>query len=326
LRRLLVTGATGFLGSEVVDLARDQGWQVRGLSRRPSMQQGVEAIAGDIADLESLRKASAGADAIIHAAGRAHVFGAAARDSAAFDEVNETGTRNVIEAALSCRVPHVVLVSSVSVYGSYAGVTCNETAVCQPEGPYAVSKWRAELRAVERMKSSETSLTILRFSTIYGAGDRGNVAKLIRVLDRGRFVWLGSGNNRKSLIHKRDAARACLLPLLHPRSGIEVYNVSACAPSMREIVILMCQALGRSIPRFKIPANLIRSAGVIAGTLGDPGGLQRQLKKFMHEDSYDGSMFEKSFGFSPEVSLADGLREEVMHLQNQDRRTDQARS
>jgi nucleoside-diphosphate-sugar epimerase len=94
----------------------------------------VETFVGDINDPIALRKASEGLTSIVHAAGLAHVFGAGAWDSDEFDKVNEVGTANVIEAAIEAGVPHVVLVSSASVYGSYPGAMCDETVPCHPRG------------------------------------------------------------------------------------------------------------------------------------------------------------------------------------------------
>lgn len=269
---------------------------------------------GDISDTSLLRKASAGVTAIVHAAGLAHVFGPDAQDSALFNAVNETGTGNVVDAALESGVPHVVLVSSISVYGSYQGAKCDETVPCNPHGPYAISKWRGECLATERMAKGRGSLTILRFATIYGEGDRGNVAKLIRALDRGHFVTLGSGQNQKSLIYKEDAARACFCAVERPVKGTEVFNVSAQPATMREIVAAICQALGRSAPRYGVPLFLVKAAAAMARRMGDPRQLGEQLEKFLHDDVYDGARFENAFGYIPAIPLSEGIRREVDFL------------
>lgn len=310
--RLLVTGASGFLGSEIVQLARTGGWHVRALVRNPQKQvDGAEIFAGDIGNPALLRRASEGVGAVVHAAGLAHVFGPGAKDTNRFNQVNEVGTGNVIDAALAAGVPRIVLVSSVSVYGGYPGTMCDEAATCVPMGAYAVSKRRGELRAIERMTEGQGSLVILRLATIYGEGDRGNVAKLIGALDRGRFIWPGSGENQKSLIYKRDAARACVRALESPASGTGIFNVSAQPASMREIVTAICEALGRPVPRLGIPLALLRTAGAIARAIGDPGNLDQRLQKFIHDDVYSGEKFETAFDFSPAVSLAEGMRREV---------------
>jgi len=311
----MVTGASGFLGSEIVRLARTAGWRVRALVRNPRKQvEGIEIIQGDIADSLVLRRACEGVSAIVHAAGLAHVFGPEAKDPTRFNAVNEAGTGNVVDAALESGVPHIVLVSSVSVYGSYSGAKCNETVPCHPQGPYAISKWRGELKATERITRGRGSLTILRFATIYGEGDRGNVAKLIGALDRGRFIWPGSGLNQKSLIYKEDAARACLRALEYTVSGTEIFNVSAQSATMREIVSAICQALGRPIPRLGIPSVLLKAAEAMSRRMGDPGQLGQRLQKFIHDDVYDGSKFEATFDFWPAISLSEGMRREVNFL------------
>jgi nucleoside-diphosphate-sugar epimerase len=271
---------------------------------------------GDIGDSATLRNACKGMSAVVHAAGLAHVYGSAAKDAARFNAVNEIGTDNVVDAALECGVPHVVLVSSVSVYGSYSGAKCDETAPCHPRGPYAISKLRGELRATERMAKGRGSLTILRFATIYGEEDRGNVARLIGALDRNHFAWPGDGENQKCLIYKDDAARACLLTLDRPVSNNEVFNVSAPPATMREIVTDICQAFGRPVPRFGVPLSFLKACGVFARKIGDPGGFDQQLQKFIRDDVYDGGRFEAAYDYSPVVSLALGIRREVEHLRS----------
>ena len=316
-RVMLVTGASGFLGTTIVGAAKEAGWRVRAFDRCPSKTaDGIEQFVGDIGDAELLRKACKSVSVVLHAAGLAHVMGAAAKNAALFNTVNETGTKLVVEAAVECGVPHVVLVSSVSVYGEYMGALCDESAPCKPKGPYAISKWRSEQVAAEGMASGSGALTILRFATMYGEGDRGNVARLIRAIDRGHFLWLGTGENRKSMLYKQDAARACLAAAMKPARGIEIFNVSARPVPMREIVIAICQALGRPTPRYGIPRALLNIAGQISSRIGDPLQLARQVEKFLRDDAYDGSKFEAAYNFTPAISLAEGIHREVGSLQS----------
>jgi nucleoside-diphosphate-sugar epimerase len=321
--KLLVTGASGFLGSEVVRLARSSNWQVRALVRNPGKTiEGVETLVADIGDFDALRIACAGVTAVVHAAGLAHVFGAGAKDFDRFNQINEAGTANVMKAAVDAGVLRVVLASSVSVYGSYLGSVCDESVPCQPRGAYAVSKRRGELRALEQMAKADGFLAVLRFATIYGEGDRGNVAKLIRALARGRFIWPGTGNNKKSLIYRQDAARACLCVLQGPAAGAGIFNVSAPPASMRQIVTAACDALQRSEPRIAVPMPLLNLAGAMARAVGDPAQLNQRLQKFIHDDVYSGAKFEAAFDFSPAVSLAEGMRREVDSLKGRAARSE----
>ena len=198
------------------------------------------------------------------------------------------------------------------------GVVAREdmkSRVVAHDGEYAESKYQAELRATEISKQSGMALTILRLATLYGEGDPGNVARLMKTIDSGRFIWVGDGSNRKSLLYKDDAARAVLAVVNSPASGTDIYNVSSPPCAMREVVNELASALRRRRPRCHIPASLVLSvtkmASAMAGGRGRLGNLQATLRKWLADDVYDSSKFEKAFDFQTQTSLAEGLRREV---------------
>jgi nucleoside-diphosphate-sugar epimerase len=312
---LLVTGASGFLGSRIVRHAREGGWGVRALCRSPqSFGDGIELVIGDIRDTSLLRSTCQGVAAIVHAAGLAHVFGRKAKDAATFKAINELGTLNIVNAAVESNVRHVILLSSVAVYGNSPRSKWDETVACHPKGPYGVSKWRGELKAADRARNTSTDLTILRLATVYGEGDRGNVARLIRLLDRGRFIWLGSGLNRKSLIYVEDAARACVRALERSVPGVEVFNVSGTPVPMRQIVMTICEALGCQVPKRAIPAPILDTALLMSRAFGDSLSLFQRITRFVEDDAYEGTKFERTFGFKTLTSLSTGLHREVDYI------------
>lgn len=171
-----------------------------------------------------------------------------------FRQINEIGTANVASTAAAAGVGHLILISSVSVYCPYTQGIYDENTPCNPVGPYALSKYNAELRAIEIVRVSEMALTILRLATLYGEGDPGNVGRLMRTLDKGRFLWIGDSSNRKSLLYKGDAARACMAVAERPARGINIYNVSAPACTMREIMDGIANALGKYPSPVRLPA------------------------------------------------------------------------
>jgi nucleoside-diphosphate-sugar epimerase len=318
--RVLVTGANGFLGSELVRQLAGAGMQLRASDRsEASCFSGVDYCLADILNLRGLRPVLAGIEGVIHAAGLAHVFDRAKVAMAPFKAVNEIGTANVARAAAQAGVSHFVLVSSVSVYGDRSSGN-DETAACCPQGPYAESKWLAEQRAIEIAQTSGMALTILRLATLYGEGDPGNVARLMRTLDRGRFMWVGDGSNRKSLIHRDDAARACVTALRSPGAGLRVFNVSSPACTMRDVVEYLAVALNRSVPPWRIPASVATGLVYLAARLS--GGHLRSLymivQKWLADDVYDARKFEVTFGFRAQVGLAEGLRREVEWYRGQE--------
>lgn len=311
---LVCTGASGFVGSEVVRQAVARGLAVRGVVRAPSPAvAGATFCLADLADLGALRAAFAGAGVVVHAAALAHVFDRRRENSALFEVVNVVGTANVVQAAVTCGVPHVVLISSVAVYGG--GSDVDEDAPCRPAGAYAVSKWRAEQQALEIAGAAGVSLTTLRLATVYGEGDRGNVERLIHTLDRGRFAWIGDGRNRKSLIHREDAAAALLLAAAGPPVRPAVYNVAGPPCSMREIVDTLCRALGRRAPPRVVPAwvarPIARAALRLTGGRGPVGALGTAVTKWLADDAYSGARFAAAFGFRTRVGLTEGLTREV---------------
>lgn len=268
----------------------------------------------DVTAPDSLTKALIDIDSVVHAAGLAHQF-RDVRKQPPFIKVNVKGTENVARAALQAGVSHFILISSVSVYGRHGPKSCDEETKCDPQEPYAQSKYHAEERAIEVLKGSKVSLTILRLATVYGEGDPGNVARLMRMIDRGRFVWVGDGSNRKSLIHRDDVARACVYVLRQAPDGINTYNVVGSVNTMSEIVSGLASALGKGLPRWRIPPRVAKTMAISFDRISRRGKrngrFERSLNKWVENDVYDGSKFDDKFSFAPETSLIEGLKREV---------------
>jgi nucleoside-diphosphate-sugar epimerase len=342
---ILITGANGFLGSSIVRQALASGIAFRATDlQADSCTSGIDYKCADITNPSTLTPVMTGITGVIHAAGLAHIFSPDANSVEKFRQINEIGTANVASAASAAGVAHLILISSISVYGTYTEGLYDENTPCSPAGPYALSKYNAELRSIEIVRASGMALTILRFATLYGEDDPGNVGRLMRSLDRGRFLWIGDGSNRKSLLYKGDAARACMAVAERPASGINIYNVSAPACTMNEIVAGITAALGKHPFPVRIPASLalllsrhlsnIGTQYQLHGNLGTRSqfkgklghvpklpshvpilprlvGLYQTVKKWLAEDVYDTHRFEEAYGFQTKTSLEDGLNREV---------------
>lgn len=311
---ILVTGANGFLGRAVIAELVGEGLTTWGTDIGNAPEGGgILYKQANIARPSEISEAIAGANVVIHAAGLAHIFSPDDKKSDQFHQINCLGTENVAKAAARAGVEHFVLISSVSVYGPYTNGVYDEKTPCTPVGPYAQSKYDAELRAVEIAKQTDMALTILRLATLYGEEDPGNIKRLIRGIDRGRFVWIGDGINRKSLIYKGDAARACRMVATRPASGIRIFNVSGRPCTMREIVNTIGRALGKRPLPGRVPASVALGLSRIMAKM--PGnrfkGVHWTLKKWLAEDVYETRRFEETFGFEPEVGIEEGLKREV---------------
>jgi len=310
--RMLVIGASGFVGAAVVEAAGEAGWEVRGAGhRRPA--RAMDAVAVDLRDPASVRSACRGAAVVVHAAGRAHMIGASGQD--AFDAVNVQGTATVVEAAAAQSVERLVLVSSVAVYGDPRPAPpvlgMDETAPCRPTSAYARSKLAAEVTAVAAAAAAGLNLVVIRLATVYGAGDPGNVARLMRAIDRGRFVWIGTGQNRKTLIHIDDAGHG-LVAAAAPDGPVGTYNLGAAPVTMAAVVTELAQALDRAVPGVRLPAGACLTAAKVLRLLGSRGAsIADSLAKWTTEDVFDGRRFEAAFGWRPAVPLRRGIQAEV---------------
>jgi nucleoside-diphosphate-sugar epimerase len=314
---VLVTGSSGFLGREIVRQAVDCGLRTRGVSRCISrISSGEDAICADILDYATILPGFEKIEYVIHAAGRAHVFRNDSDSSSSFRTINEIGTANVAKACVTAGVKRMILVSSISVYGPQQFGGYNEDTICRPHGEYAESKRAAEQRAIEITDGSNTSLTILRFATIFGEEDPGNVARLIRVIDKGCFVRVGDGSNKKSLIYRGDAARACLVALSSPHKKMEIFNISSTPCMMSEIVALISSSVGRRVSRLMIPACIALRLNMLA-TFLTRGMIPPLIRKLLTEDICDASKFQRFFDFHPKISLAEGISREVSWYRNQ---------
>jgi nucleoside-diphosphate-sugar epimerase len=311
---VLITGANGFLGTNILThlIGADFRICTTDIGDKPTIQ-GVPYQKADIVRLDELKDAVGHVTTVIHAAGLAHLFNNVHKNYERFRQINETGAANVALVAAEKGVRHFILVSSVSVYGPFTHGLYAEDAPCEPVGPYAVSKYNAELRVAEIAEKAGMALTILRLATLYGEGDPGNVGRLIRSLNQGRFVWIGDGCNRKSLLYKEDAARACVAVALSPAVGTHVYNVSAPPCTMREIVDGIADALGKRPLPMRIPGKLalILSRNLSRLPNRRLAGIHLTVQKWLAEDVYDSQLFNRTFDFSVQTSINEGIRKEV---------------
>lgn len=264
----------------------------------------------DITTGRGLPEAFRGADAVIHAAGLAHQHHGASAD--AFDAVNRAGTRRVILAAAKAGVPRVVMLSSVSVYGgSHGAPPLDERAACNPDGPYGVSKLRAEIEASECAHRSSVQLITLRLATVYGAEDPGNLLRLIRAIDTSRFLRIGTRAVRKSLLYRSDAARAVLAAVAATIHKSVNFNVVGAVLPIDDIVDCIADTLGRTIPTRGVPRGIAVAGARVLRVIPPLKRGGQSLERWLSDEAYSGAAFENAFGFVPTVSLAEGMRDEL---------------
>jgi nucleoside-diphosphate-sugar epimerase len=210
--KLLVTGATGKVGSRLARRLAERGDQVRALVRDRSRADlsGIELVAGDLVDPPSLAAAVRGVDAVVHCA--AFFRGATPEQAHA---VNDLGTQHLAAAAREARVHRFVFTSTGLVYGATGGVVVDEGAPCSPSEAYPVSKLAAErfLLALEGL-----DVRVLRLPFVYGDGDP-HIADVI--------PWMRTfpPTHRMSIGHHLDVAQAVTRVLDAREPAHRIYNV-----------------------------------------------------------------------------------------------------
>lgn len=316
--KVLVTGSNGFVGKEIVAELIRNGIDPVGLDRDPGLDTTIPHIQADITFEAEIAKigATKEIDAVIHSAGLAHQFGPVAKEK--FWAVNVTGTTNVAKAAVLMGAKYFVLVSSVSVYGKAGdGAIRDESASCDPEGDYAQSKYESELEARRICIENSIGLTILRLATVIGEGDRGNVGRLIEVIDRKRFMWIGKGENRKSLIYKKDVARACVAAVRKPdRDSVRVYNVAAEPLRMSEIVGVIEQALGKKALPGHIPSGLLRAGFAVSRNTVGIAKLEKisnTVEKWLSDEIFPAEAIKRELGFETTTPVIQAIKLETEH-------------
>jgi nucleoside-diphosphate-sugar epimerase len=313
--RLLVTGATGAIGPAVVRAALGAGHEVRALVRREAPtapRPGLEWCRGDLGDPRSLVAAIRDVDAVVHLAALLHITNPPPELRREYERVNVEGTAHLLAAARAAGVRRFVLASTTAVYGDTHGEVADERTTPRPDTWYAESKLRAEQLVLEAVAEAGGPMgVVLRLSAAYGPRVKGNYRRLVIALARRRFVGVGPGRNRRSLVHEDDVGAAVLLAATHDAGGSRLYNVAGGPPhQVRDIIDAISRALGRPAPRLAVPLPLARTAaGVLetASTLaGRPLGLTRALAKYLEDSAVDVSRIRAELGFEPRVTLERG--------------------
>ena len=271
---VVVTGADGFAGTALCAHLRAARRPFRGLVRRitPATAGRPEYLAvGDVARTEEivLDRAFAGACAVVHLAGRAHVMREHAPDpAAAYHAANVVASERLMRAALRNGVERFVFVSTIKVQGdaSPPGRPLRGDDPAQPVDDYARSKWDAEVALSALVEGQRTALTILRPPLVYGPHVRGNFLELWRTIARGVPLPLGLINNRRQLLYVGNLAHAlvALVDVVPPAAGTFVI-ADLEAISTPELARRMAGVLGRRLLLLPVPAPIISAAATAAG-------------------------------------------------------------
>ncbi|MGE5088097.1 MAG: NAD-dependent epimerase/dehydratase family protein [Candidatus Levyibacteriota bacterium] len=308
---IAVTGATGFIGRALCEKAASRAQPVRALvrdGRRAAavLPPGIEIVETDLetAGAADLTRALAGAGALVHLAGRAHVLDERAADpDAQYRRANVDATARLAEAAVAGGVARLVFASTIKVNGEWTvpGRPFRPDDPPAPEDAYARSKLAAEMAITRIAQGTPTLPVILRLPLVYGARARGNFRRLVDAVSAGRWLPLGAIDNRRSLLglpNLLDAIDAALAGSVAPAAGAAgerppLHLIADAGPvSTPDLVRAIARALGVAPHLVPVPVAVLRLAGALTGRVALVDRLTRSLEA-------DSTSFTDATGWRP---------------------------
>ena len=321
---ILISGATGFVGSHLAQALIQAGERVYALVRTSSdvsalQESGAQLIYNDHAEdadsLEATLSAYSDIRIIYHLASVLTLAKLKYKD---YWNVNVGITKNLLEVSRRLqRLQAFVYCSSVGVIGPLPEIPANEQTRCAPDTYYAQTKYEAECLSLDYGRRYHLPVTAVRLAWVYGPGDR-RTFKIFEMIAKKHFAIIGDGQTRISPIHVTDAAQALMLCAKQiDQTRGEAFIAAGNAPvPLAELAALIAKECGVSLPPFHIPAWLAKLAARMCEGICVPIGVEpfihhSRLNFFLRHQAFDISKIQQTIGYAPRVDLPDGIREAV---------------
>lgn len=320
--KVLITGASGFIGSHVLQEMYAQVLDVKAAVRSPdkNLPGSVPTeIVGAIRKDTNWDKALAGADTVIHLAAHAHA--ANPRDEKPFYEVNFDGTKHLAERAKAHGVKKFIFLSSVSAVRRISEEPIHEEMKPEPETPYAKSKFFAEEAIKDTFNKSDTKFTIIRAPAVFGLGCRGNLKTLFSLVQKQFPIPLSASPTIRSIISVDVLSSLLTHCLQNEASNNQIFH--AADPDqiqLKDLIGLIGGELGINPPTIKLPRVAWKTAELVTSAF-DSVGLSLPVTStqlsVLHEPLLvSAKKLESILNWKQKLSLKDALSQWVRKERN----------
>lgn len=316
---ILVTGATGFLGSALTTELIKQKQPVRIMVRneqkaRAQFGEAVKVILGEITDVEQVERAVDGASIIYHLAGRLYHPSV---PSERYHYTHVEGTRIILNACKEQKqLQRIVHCSTTGVFGVTGKILAAENAPFAPTNPYEATKLQGELLALKAYEEGGLPVSVARPGLVYGPGDL-HLLGYFASIKKGMFRVIDGGDALLHPIYIDDMISALLLCARRSKAIGQSYNIAGEHPvTIRELSTSIAHSMDRELPKGSIPlwiANLASDIfSIIPGINGEDAPLTRSRVQFLTSSRvYNTSKAKTELGFVPSVGLEIGMKNTV---------------
>ncbi|GGK73271.1 UDP-glucose 4-epimerase family protein [Amphritea balenae] len=327
--RIFLTGSSGFVGGVILDRLVAQSVESYALHRTDviCIPDGVTKLLGDLTDLSDIKNASVGSDVysdqstvdpafvldmalansdvVIHAAARAHIMkDEVAEPLAEYRRLNVEGTINLAQQAAIAGVQRFIFISSIKVNGEQTPLDQPFMAddAPAPHGAYGISKWEAEEGLKQLATETGMEVVIIRPPLVYGAGVKGNLASMIKLVTKGVPLPLGAVHNQRSLVAVDNLVDLIITCIDHPAAANQVFLVSDGHDlSTTNLLRGVASAMGKSSRLLPVPSFILMLAGTL---LGKKEVTQRLLGSLQVDITKTRNLLD----WEPPISVSEGLK------------------
>ncbi|HAT9050201.1 TPA: NAD-dependent epimerase/dehydratase family protein [Legionella pneumophila subsp. pneumophila] len=315
MAKILITGATGFIGRSLVPALLSEGHDVRcAVLQLDSTLQAEQIVINNLEVHTDWTDALRNVEIVIHLAARVHIMKEYATSSLdEYCKINSIATKNFVEQAVQNNVKRFIFLSTIKVHGEFSqnNLPFSEDCRTQPEDPYAKSKLYAEQFIQEICQNARMEFVILRPPLVYGPYVKANFLRILQLVDKEWPLPFGSIYNKRTFIYIDNLVSAISAVVSEPSAANQVYLVADdCSWSLTQLVQTLSRKMNTKLFLIPIPVQILIFLFKLCG-------LKNINTRLFSSLEVSNEKIKSQLGWTPPVSSIDGLEKTVKWYQNE---------